>query len=1251
MKTASVIEKKTRISLATTFSLSCLWLFCLFCNTLHAEAPSWWSQSNVVTQQYVMAIMARVQTPDGTIQKTPGSRIAVFHGEPTVENLRAVAVFDDDDGYYFYNLTVAVVSTSESGYTFFYYDPIEDKISNLELPAEYKDTPLPFEALGYGGFPPPDYEFKPFMLTLPEEPVPTNPTVTWNLKTGWNWVSMNVVPENASVASLLAEYTPTSGDQIKSSTTSSTYYVTSKFTGWSPALNLQPGVMYMLRRQASDAATIEISGTPCAVDNTIDVKVGWNWIGLFNNKEATDITSLVHSGGFANSDQIKGQTVSATYYVTSKFTGWSGNLKQLSNNQGYKLKVTNPGTLSFAGETRGHAAETPVTRSGSCPWPEPNSATAYNMTFCAVIKKADAYLENTDTVVGIFQGDTIIGKAVFTETPFGNVYEGFIYNDASKVENLAIKIWDGEANKETTLDQTTTFEADTAWGNEFEPVELVTTVTDGPGWDEVDVYKPYNMTFCAVIKKAGAYLENADTIVGIFQGDTIIGKAVFTESPFGNVYEGFIYNKATKVENLAIKIWDGEAKKETTLDQTTTFEADTVWGDEYEPVELNLGEIPIPDTYTVTVENGTPETIDALEGEIITIKANEPEEHKLFEKWTSTDGVEFADAFAAETTFTMLAKNVTVTANYIPEPIYTITVNNGSADKTEAYEGETVIVTADEPEEHMRFDKWTSDYDPINNTTANPLPVGMPAKNVTVTANYVPEPKYTITVENGKPDKDTAYASDTVTVTAGEPEAGFVFDKWTSEDGVEFADASAVETTFTMPAKNVTVTATYKSTDQSLRFWLEADSTTVAPGDVVVVRLMAKNLAGSGMLSFGCDVNFNAADLEATSVVNSEIFSAAVGGVIVENGIKGLSGTSENDSVGVDGEPVELATMEFVVKNTAAANISIDLRSFNGSVVDATVEDGALKISGDALTLNVDGGTAVVPAFAIEFEAHQPTRAANVALKVGMAENASVAYDAAEGDVTAFPAFENVYDIRVIDGRRAEELQTDIRGLANRETWNVQVTVGEGQSLTLDWSEAELPEYFNFTIVKGKYFNDSEVIDMAEDKFMAFDEGVTYITIIADKKASVVPEATYTFNLTPGWNLIGIPFEMDAESLAKFTSVLAVYTYDDVTQAYIQYEDTTALSAGCAYWVFVNEAIEITVTGAAIEAEGVALKAGWNWVTPLKDSVLALPQGVVKTVWFYTPDGYRQATEDDEIQIGCGYWVYSAEDTVIWQTK
>ena len=185
----------------------------------------------------------------------------------------------------------------------------------------------------------------------------------------------------------------------------------------------------------------------------------------------------------------------------------------------------------------------------------------------------------------------------------------------------------------------------------------------------------------------------------------------------------------------------------------------------------------------------------------------------------------------------------------------------------------------------------------------------------------------------------------------------------------------------------------------------------------------------------------------------------------------------------------------------------------------------------------------------------------------------------------------------------------------------------------------------------GDAKDNTKVIDMRETTSMAFDEGETFITIVADKKATPTPEASHTFKLTPGWNLIGIPFELDAESLAKFASVAAVFTYDDATQSYIQHEDTTAIVAGNAYWVFVAEATDITVTGSEVADYGVALKAGWNWVAPLATSPISMPEGAVKAVWFYTPDGYRQATEDTDIQIGCGYWIYSEEDTVIWQNR
>lgn len=69
------------------------------------------------------------------------------------------------------------------------------------------------------------------------------------------------------------------------------------------------------------------------------------------------------------------------------------------------------------------------------------------------------------------------------------------------------------------------------------------------------------------------------------------------------------------------------------------------------------------------------------------------------------------------------------------------------------------------------------------------------------------------TVENGTGSGE--YSKDTVvTIKANEAEAGKEFDKWVSDD-VEFADASQAETTFVMPGKAVTVTATYKVVDKS----------------------------------------------------------------------------------------------------------------------------------------------------------------------------------------------------------------------------------------------------------------------------------------------------------------------------------------------------------------------------------------------------------------------------------------------------
>jgi uncharacterized repeat protein (TIGR02543 family) len=80
--------------------------------------------------------------------------------------------------------------------------------------------------------------------------------------------------------------------------------------------------------------------------------------------------------------------------------------------------------------------------------------------------------------------------------------------------------------------------------------------------------------------------------------------------------------------------------------------------------------------------------------------------------------------------------------------------------------------------------------------------------SVTISAGAPPAPTtYLATVNNGS--GGGSYAENaTVTITANAAEDGKVFDTWTGD--VSFARATSASTTFIMPAKAITVTATYK---------------------------------------------------------------------------------------------------------------------------------------------------------------------------------------------------------------------------------------------------------------------------------------------------------------------------------------------------------------------------------------------------------------------------------------------------------
>ena len=74
-------------------------------------------------------------------------------------------------------------------------------------------------------------------------------------------------------------------------------------------------------------------------------------------------------------------------------------------------------------------------------------------------------------------------------------------------------------------------------------------------------------------------------------------------------------------------------------------------------------------------------------------------------------------------------------------------------------------------------------------------------------------PGYNLTVNYGTatPTTLTYLTGNEVTITADAPPTGQSFDKWTSDNGGSFDDETSPTTTFTMPANDVTVTATFKA--------------------------------------------------------------------------------------------------------------------------------------------------------------------------------------------------------------------------------------------------------------------------------------------------------------------------------------------------------------------------------------------------------------------------------------------------------
>ena len=224
---------------------------------------------------------------------------------------------------------------------------------------------------------------------------------------------------------------------------------------------------------------------------------------------------------------------------------------------------------------------------------------------------------------------------------------------------------------------------------------------------------------------------------------------------------------------------------------------------------------------SVLVKMGEAEISSAYAGDSVTLtvmpgEGYEPDTLTVKQGETDVDVTKSEDGSYA---FLMPAGDITVSAVFkaIHYSVTVQTSENGAvaADRTDAVFGETVTLTLTPDlgyeQEALTVKQGDADVDVIKEEDGSST-FTMPAGNVDVSAAFKAI-DYTVTVheaENGTvvADKATATVGQTVTLTVT-PEIGYAPDSLSVKDS-DNMDVAVAENAFTMPAKNVEVSASFK---------------------------------------------------------------------------------------------------------------------------------------------------------------------------------------------------------------------------------------------------------------------------------------------------------------------------------------------------------------------------------------------------------------------------------------------------------
>ncbi|MCD7817822.1 MAG: InlB B-repeat-containing protein, partial [Lachnospiraceae bacterium] len=197
-------------------------------------------------------------------------------------------------------------------------------------------------------------------------------------------------------------------------------------------------------------------------------------------------------------------------------------------------------------------------------------------------------------------------------------------------------------------------------------------------------------------------------------------------------------------------------------------------------------------------------------------------------------------------------------------------------------------------------------------------------------------------LENENTSKDIAYykSGESVTITAAEAPEGYEFAGWSTDaDGVTFADAASMETTITMPEKQVTITATYQEKVEETQAAEVADEAAADAAAVDSADTGAAEDTGESAdqtVADGSDAGTGEGSGEDTNAVSSEDLL-----VVIEDSYNSEEGTSTD------------AGSSDTVENTASAAYSLTV-NYDAGADSYLKTDTFSYTAGEIVTLSAE---------------------------------------------------------------------------------------------------------------------------------------------------------------------------------------------------------------------------------------------------------------------------------------------------------